>query len=181
MAEEDGVKLPTKKVAQVNLFHASSVSLFDSFWSTTEKEYKDQYVLHMLALFDVVFDQILLDKNFSNESTIKIFSTFNIEFYGNVKSFLNLEGPEKILVAKIICKSGKISVSEGAGEKGYDLEYQRKIIGFLNSVVNIDATETRYPLLDIYRDCIFLKTKNIRPELSGKKRREVFPVEQKSS
>lgn len=106
----------------------------------------------MLGLFDVVFDQILLDKNFSSENTIKIFSTFNIEFYGNVKSFLNLEGPEKILVAKIICKSGKISVSEGAGEKGYDLEYQRKIIGFLNSVVNIDASETRFPLLGIYRD-----------------------------
>ena len=135
----------------------------------------------MLGLFDVVFDQILLDKNFSSENTIKIFSTFNIEFYGNVKSFLNLEGPEKILVAKIICKSGKISVSEGAGEKGYDLEYQRKIIGFLNSVVNIDASETRFPLLGIYRDCIFLKTKNIRSDFSREKRREVFPVEQKSS
>jgi len=122
--------LPTKKVEQVNLFHSSSVSLFDSFWAATSKSYKDEYVFHMLSLIDTVFDQILADKNFSSESVVKIFSTFNVEFYGNVKSFLNLEGPEKVLVAGIICKSGKVTYQDGSTEKCFDLEYQRKIISF---------------------------------------------------
>lgn len=153
LIEETLVKLPTKKIAQVNLFHSSSVSLFDSFWSATSKTYKDEYVLLMLNLVDAIFNQILEDKNFCSESVVKIFSTFNVEFYGNVKSFLNLEGPERVLVAGIICKSGKVPMRDGeSAEKCFDLEYQRKIISFLNSVVNVDATDSRYPLLEIFRD-----------------------------
>jgi len=135
--ERSNIKITIKKVKQVNLFDSVNISMFDSFWASIDKPFKDAYVKKVLVLFNRVFSEILMDTNFSNNNLSKILSKFNVYFLSNLKPFLSLSNKEKIMLMKIICKSGKMCFKDN-DNKCYDMEYIRKLNSFLGSFCSIE-------------------------------------------
>ena len=144
------VRINTKKVKQISLFTASTVGIFDAFWSNVDKVYKDKYVVKIQQLLDRVFDEILIDLSFQNNLISKIISTFTVFFLSNIKQFLTLPEKEKVLIVSIICKSAKICYKDGAKkDKCFDLDYIRKVNSFVTSLCDIDICESNTGISNI--------------------------------